>query len=552
MATAESQQSTPSAHSTVEESPSNDTSRFRQDLQVLIPSFVERFDAIVRGKDDVIEEYGFLYSRARHDLAIARATKVRKPSVPSVEPVKPTRSSSIWSGASLPRTTAPKEAVTTNEGHLTMRIQLRLLPVLCILKNPNRSPAARSEAKAVAQQVSQYALDNNASNPLIARCSYYVAHSHLNLNDKTPSQDALNWFQRATEASEAGYPEGQWAQEWINHYESLGYNSRPSSSSSWLRGKLNGVWSMVWGSKNISDAASSNASKPRPAPLTHLHSDNSNNNDRALLRATSGERIPSFSTQESSNSNSSTSPTSTGTKTRDHHGLKWSPNHPFGKGQITEDITFELVHSPEPIPEEDESEDEETYYPANVLGGLVDAAALSPALQHRPPLVDPNPGPRRIKRSSIDYIPPGALSGSSAASSPTARALRIANLASPPSSSTSSPTSLAQGTSFSPFSSEGSYSRSLSETFVPSSLLAGSVPAESSSGGQLDETGGEAVVAAQKWKKRNSLSLIIRATGLEGARRRDEAAQMEEGESPFNPRIEEEGLYRGNGVDGDV
>lgn len=201
MATAETQQSTPSAHSTVEESPSNDTSRFRQDLQVLIPSFVERFDAIVQGKDDVIEEYGFLYNRARHDLAIARATKARKPSVPSVEPVKPTRSWSHWSGASLPRTTAPKEGVTANEGHLTMRIQLRLLPVLCILKNPNRSPAARSEAKAVAQQVSQYALDNNASNPLIARCSYYVAHSYLNLNDKTPSQDALNWFQRATEAS---------------------------------------------------------------------------------------------------------------------------------------------------------------------------------------------------------------------------------------------------------------------------------------------------------------------------------------------------------------
>jgi hypothetical protein len=46
-------------------------------------------------------------------------------------------------------------------------------------------------------------------------------------------------------------------------------------------------------------------------------------------------------------------------------------------------------------------------------------------------------------------------------------------------------------------------------------------------------------------KKRNSLSLFIRATGLDVHRKRDEAAQMEEGESPaFAPRKEEEGLYR--------
>lgn len=44
-------------------------------------------------------------------------------------------------------------------------------------------------------------------------------------------------------------------------------------------------------------------------------------------------------------------------------------------------------------------------------------------------------------------------------------------------------------------------------------------------------------------KKRNSLSLLI--MGLDGRRKRDEAAQMEEGESPaFAPRKEEEGLYR--------
>jgi hypothetical protein len=47
-------------------------------------------------------------------------------------------------------------------------------------------------------------------------------------------------------------------------------------------------------------------------------------------------------------------------------------------------------------------------------------------------------------------------------------------------------------------------------------------------------------------KKRKSLShLLISATGFSGAGRRDEAAQMEEGQSPaFAPRREEEGLYQ--------
>lgn len=261
---------------------------------------------------------------------------------------------------------------------------------------------------------------------------------------------------------------------------------------------------------------SPSAPKPRPNPLWRMYSNGS---------------APSMGRKPSSN-NAPTSPFSaTSSDTQDLHGLKWSRNAPYGKGEIINRQQFELVKSPEPfnlITEEDE--DEEQQIPANVFGGLVDAAALKPAKgayalsRYRPS----RPWPDE------DFVVPDHMVG---------KKYHIVNASSPSESpdasiSLSDPKNQQLPTTsscFPPASDIHSRAQSVAVTSPTSPL----------SKVHRDYAQPEPENVAPRNKKRNSLSLFIRAAGLDVHRKRDEAAQMEEGESPaFAPKKEEEGLYR--------
>ena len=231
----------------------------------------------------------------------------------------------------------------------------------------------------------------------------------------------------------------------------------------------------------------------------------------------------------SSTNNASISPISvTSSTTQDFHGLKSSANASYGKGEIINGQQFELVQSPEPIDSiAEEDEEEEEQIPANVLGGLVDAAALKPS----------NPlsryRPRRPWPDSDFGIPDYMLE----------KKYHVVNASSP---------SESPGASISLSDTKKQQSPTKSSYFVPASnthsrtqSLAIGSPTSPLATGQSAYAQSEPDSVSPRTKKRNSLSLFIRATGLDVNRKRDEAAQMEEGESPaFAPRKEEEGLYR--------
>jgi hypothetical protein len=405
-----------------------------------------------------------------------------------------------------------RHAVTTSEALVTIQIQLRLLPVLQILKTTDLTPSDRLRARELAQAALQYANDCDASPPLAARCSFYIAHTYYDRDDKTTLRDAFTWFECATEASEANHPEGQWAQEWLNHYESvrIDADSRPSTAESWGNRIVKSVWNALSGARSnasSSPAVSPSAPKPRSRnPLLRLYS---NSSDRAAYRLqTTGERLPS--------STSPTSPSSSiSAGTKDYHGLKWSPNSPFGKGNILNGQRFELVQSPEPIAEENEDE----------------VNAMPEVIYSRNPMYRP---PRHWEDSDFD-VPDYMME----------KKLRLMNASSPPESpNASSPLSEAKKqksptTTSSYFAPVASTPHTRAQSFA-------AYPTQVSPVAHPDYPQSEPGNAAPRKKKRNSLSVaIIRATGLDIHRVRDEAAQMEEGESPaFTPKKEEEGFYQ--------
>lgn len=454
-------------------------------------------------------------SKQRIPLTDSTKSSIAQPKSPSVKVARP---------------------LTTSETILTIKVQIRLLPVLLLLKKPDQLPKTRLEARSIAQGAFDFARDNGASDALIGRCCFYIGRSYHDAGLTKPSRDATNWFQRATLAAEAGYPEGQLAQECLNRYESLTLNSRPNSSSSWLADKVNVVWSTMW-SKMGNGAASPVAPKPRPEPIR------TDGKEGARVRFGGGERIPSFSTAGSDESSrppsSAGPPSSTSTGTRDHHGLKWSPKSPWGKG-------IEFVQSPEPIYEdpEDEVEEEEQYVPANVLGGLVEAGALSPAMQRSPGRT----GSSR-RSNSMNYVP--AASRSSNESRPR-NLFWVTNPSSPSTEpeilspysqdrTNKDPAENKKTSSYFPTRASRTHARAQSAVTFASPPVKIAIPPVYS---QSEPSGSPTTSRMPSRRGRNSLSLIIKATGLDVYRKRDEAAQMEEGESPFRPREEEAGLYR--------
>jgi hypothetical protein len=149
----------------------------------------------------------------------------------------------------------------------------------------------------------------------------------------------------------------------------------------------------------------------------------------------------------------------------------------------------------------------------------------SPVMQRSPPTQQQHHHYQPSRRSSDAYIPH-------------AQRYRIANLTSPPESPSSPGSSSSK--KHSP-TSASYFTHSRAQSFAngsPSSPILLPVPSH-----VYAQSEGS---ATSRNKKRNSLShLLISATGFSGAGRRDEAAQMEEGQSPaFAPRREEEGLYQ--------
>lgn len=425
-----------------------------------------------------------------------------------------------------------RHAVTTSDALLAIGMKLKLLPVVQTLRTSDLTPSDRARARELAQAALEYANDRNASLPLAARCCYYIALTYYDRNDQTTLPDAVAWFGRATEASEADYPEGQWAQEWLNHYASvkIDADSRPGTAGSWFSSGnrvLSGVWNMITRS-NSNEPSSSSAAvspsvpKPRPNPLWRMYS-NGSNSGAARKQGSEGRDPASPSTD-----NATISPSSSATQ--EFHGLKWSHNAPYGKGEIIKGQQFEMVQSPELINSIVEEDEEEKPIPANVLGGLVDASALEPS---KPAYPLSRYRPRRPWPDSDFDVPDYMLE----------KKYHIVNPASPSESSGASvflpdPTKQQSPTRtsyFAPASNSHSRAQSVAVSSATSPLAQVNM--------DYSQPGLENV--SPRNKKRNSLSLFIRATGLDVHRKRDEAAQMEEGESPaFTPRKEEEGLYR--------
>lgn len=573
---------------------------FRRELESLDPNFLDKFDSIIRRKNDRIENSGHKYNKARADLERERTTALNDDSAAAAYPTPPEQSpeyastsatgsgrtreksgsdskdsdepgaiqqvlrskhripltespessmaqrkafgatqQAIKSKQQIPLTTStrsptasaksspakPSPPLTTEQTLLTLKIQIRLLPALLLLKGSSPPQEARLEARTIAQAALDFARDNDAGDALVGRCCFYIGYTYHDPKAAAPSRIAINWFQRATLATEAGYPEGQRAQECLNRYQSFAPDSRPNSSGNWLANRVSGVWNSIWGDKS-SDADPAAVSKPRPEPLK--------TDGVAMPSAAGGERIPSFDSADSA------SPSSASTTTRDHYGLKWSPNHPYGKG-------IGPFLSPEPIYEasEGEEEEEEQYIPANVLGGLVEAGNLSLAMQRSPrrPVMARRSSPR-------SYIPNNTTNSDEP---PTRKVLYVTNPSNPSTEySFSNPRTreppgedkdkdispTRRLSSYFPFPSARKHSRTQSAVTPPTELVippsySHSEPSGSPTDGRLPSR-----------KGRNSLSLIIKATGLDVYRKRDEATQMEEGESPFKPRMEEEDLYR--------
>jgi hypothetical protein len=627
-------------------------------------------------------------TQAKTRVALSTSTDSSPSSLPgSPPPFKQQTETSTHTKSSAPLSTltetstdgsatssAGARKVSSSQAVLTMQIQIRLIPVIKLLTAAVTTPSTRARALEQAHAAFQYAKDRNASPPLLARCSFYIAHATYDSKDSRTTQEAVTWFQRAVEADEADYPEGQWAQQWLNRYESINLDSRPSTGSSWLANISNNMWNAVFRSNGTSeDPGPQPALKPRPGLLWRLYS---NENTRPA-KAGFG-RVPSFTTWNSGeiapqagegssqagenplqagetpspssvkeaspiaptsakeagptapSSAKEISPTilsyakypsptffgyakepspgtpssATRSGTQDFYGLKWSPGHPFGKGKVLHGRDFELVFSPDmispiqAIPEEEHEhgegeqlqregeqlqreEEQPQHIPANVHGGLTDAPRREPSFRTKRMWGRPEGSPswQTILENLDFYVPPEHRRGKlrimnqwvdyPSKSSPDSldfhlqpvEHLRVVNRTSTPSTSgPSSPRTLQSSISAissapssippplpSPQSTNRQHSRSQSvsvpNTHVPTSPLS-TAPVKTYA---ASEGGSSSEVLSARNKKRGSFShAIIRATGLDVPRAKDEAARMEEGESPtFGPRKEEviTGLY---------
>lgn len=559
------------------------TPGFRQELEETASPLLNKFDCIIHKKNNQIESFARRYNRAREDLLRQNATVILDESSRPSSTTRGKRSgstsvvtsstgdterspvaggpaaSSQASNRLLPTATRGEHRIaltdstrnngalqvttsstslikptTTNEKVLEIKVKLRLIPVIKLLTTSDITPAVRSQAQDLAHSALRFAKEENASDALMARCSFYIAHTHYDREDRNTVQDVVNWFERAAAASEAGYPEGQWAQEWLNRYHSLTMedDSRPSTAGSWMSSIGSAVWNAVWSMKSsavpTSALGSPTSAQQRPETMSRHYSA-----DSAPRKQARGERIPSFTTASTTTTASSVRRSSNGSiNNRDHHGAPWSPKSLWGKGEILPGRRFERTHSPEPVNEEDEEdedeedEDEEAHLPVlnDVRGGFVEAGALSPAMKRS-----------SASRPSIShaYIPPGV-------EPPLVhRAPRNTNFTSPPESPSSPGSSNvnAKIPSRSHYFVSNHHSRAQSTALdYPSQPLPFSPQTYAVSEGAV----------SPRNRKRGSLSLFIKATGLDVHRRRDEAAQMEEGESPaFVPKRESEaGLWR--------
>ena len=576
---------------------------FRRDLEEAAPQLVNKFESIIRNKIHQLEECARKYNDAKADLIKRQATAVSDDShqrvgsttdgssgndsstggssvssTPSQQPQSTTQAKVRvpMSISSTDSDTATHTTLPSSEAFLSMQVGIRLVPVIKVLTVPVLTKSARAHARRLAHAALDHANSNQTSLPVAARCSYYIALATYDPTDPKTTQDAVNWFQRATEATEAGWNEGRWAQEWLNRYESMSMESRPSSSSSWISSISKSVWNMVSRSKGEPESSNSSpALKPRPA---------------GPGKERTYGRIPSFSTMRTGESTtadfveeaSPTSPDSgTSSGTQDHDGLKWSPGHLYGKGEILHGRKFELFVSPEPIYEAEHEEEQPIQ---------ADIKPLSPGPVNPMPRMqrkhdNRGPGWNTILASLEYYLPPA---------SPAVRKYRITNMTgSPPSSSNSSSTSPTATTNNnnpalsytftpptlyphkeSPQATTGtttttapnkrhpsrSQSISLNNTPPPFSPTTATAPSNPPPGLQPsthnpaqseDAAGTDNLLLpnASRNKKRLSIShAILRAT-TDLERTRDEAARMEEGESPvFGPgREEREGENGGGG-----
>lgn len=95
-------------------------------------------------------------------------------------------------------------------------VKLRLLPVMKSLQDPN-DKGGLQEALRRAETILEFAAKENATQALQGRCCYYIGVAMHLLRD----DEAAQYFVGALDAKGV-YEEGRWAQQWTNHYESLG------------------------------------------------------------------------------------------------------------------------------------------------------------------------------------------------------------------------------------------------------------------------------------------------------------------------------------------
>lgn len=94
-------------------------------------------------------------------------------------------------------------------------IKLRLLPVMkTLIKSTEKNDLM--EALKHAEAVLDYAVQEDATPALQGRCCYYIGVALHLLDEK----NAFKFFVGALDAKGV-YEEGRWAQQWINHYESM-------------------------------------------------------------------------------------------------------------------------------------------------------------------------------------------------------------------------------------------------------------------------------------------------------------------------------------------
>jgi len=391
---------------------------------------------------------------------------------------------------------------------LEVDIKLRLLPITHLLTKANQTEANIRSARNLAHAALEHAKARRAHPALIGRCCFYVASSHWDPKDTTAAQDAMLWFQRATDASAAGYAEGHWAREWLNYWESKNMSpttsSRPGTAGSWLGGAVGNVWSFL----------TSSGSKAKPRSKAR-------NDDEEALSPKSNPHRDTFSSEKSD-------------KTRDHFGLPWSERQPYGKGEVLPGKMHEFVESPIDISPLAYNWGKESYIPNHVLGGMVEAGKLSPAMQR---------SPTRPSRNSLQYTPDNAMRFG--ASHTTPGELHIVNGSSPLSSHSLKPRSPEHGKYFPEQST--SPGRNKSVTFATGA----ETPMQAMERSAYEKRTASEPVGAPRYRRRASITnLSIVAPALEAMnmlshRRRSElVAQMEQGESPPRPKPHEEALYK--------